>query len=113
MSIHSITTLQLHGSYSLLIIVCCTWQSLSTVHPLYNNIVNSSPFTFVSCMYTVKKCYRISRPLPGCHLPNSPWPGIIKLFPTRESLVIDISAGDGKIINLFYSASLYAITVKT
>jgi hypothetical protein len=36
---------------------------------------------------------------PGCHQPNSPWPGIIKLFPTRESLVNDIPAGDGKIAN--------------
>ncbi len=31
------------------------------------------------------------------------FPGIIKLFPTRESLVSDIPAGDGKIVNLFYS----------
>jgi hypothetical protein len=29
------------------------------------------------------------------------WPGIIKLFPTRESLVGYIPAGDGKIANLF------------
>jgi hypothetical protein len=35
--------------------------------------------------------------LPG----NSPWPGIIKLFPARESLVSDIPAGDGKMANLF------------
>jgi hypothetical protein len=34
---------------------------------------------------------------------KSPWPGRIKLFPTRESLVVDIPAGDGKIIMLFYS----------
>jgi hypothetical protein len=27
---------------------------------------------------TVKKGYRFSRPQPGCHQPNSPWPGIIK-----------------------------------
>jgi hypothetical protein len=27
--------------------------------------------------YTVKKGFRFSRPQPGCHLPNSPWPGII------------------------------------
>jgi hypothetical protein len=39
----------------------------------------------------------------GCHKPNSPWPGKIKLFPARESLVSDIPAGDGKICNLFYS----------
>jgi hypothetical protein len=39
----------------------------------------------------------------GMHLPNFPWPGIINLFPSRESLVCDIPAGDGKIIALFYS----------
>jgi hypothetical protein len=35
--------------------------------------------------------------------PSSPWPGIIKLFLARESLVSDIPAGDGKIAELFYS----------
>ncbi len=35
--------------------------------------------------------------------PNSPWPGLIKLFPQRETLVSDIPAGDGKTANLFYS----------
>jgi|688.fasta_scaffold617616_1 hypothetical protein len=36
-----------------------------------------------------------------------PWPGIIKLFPARESLVSEmkIPAGDGKMANLFYSVS--------
>jgi hypothetical protein len=53
--------------------------------------------------YTVKKGLRFSRPQPGCHFPNSPWPGIIKLFLARESLVSEIPAGDGKIANLFYS----------
>jgi hypothetical protein len=37
-----------------------------------------------------KKGYCFSHPQPGCHEPNSPWPGIIKLFPARESLVSDI-----------------------
>jgi hypothetical protein len=32
-----------------------------------------------------KKGCRFYRPQTGCHLPNSPWPGIIKLFPARES----------------------------
>jgi hypothetical protein len=32
---------------------------------------------------------------------DEPWPGIIKLFPTRENLVSDIPAGDGKMANLF------------
>ncbi len=54
--------------------------------------------------YTVK-VDPFCRPQPGCHLPNSPWPGIIKLFPVRESLVSDIPAGDGKNDNLFYSVS--------
>jgi hypothetical protein len=34
---------------------------------------------------------------------NFLWPGIIKLFPARESLVGDIPAGDGKIDYLFNS----------
>ncbi len=53
--------------------------------------------------YIVKKGYRFSRPQPGCHQPNSPLPGIIKLFTASESLVSDIPAGDGKKYNLFYS----------
>ncbi len=52
-------------------------------------------------MHTVKKGYRFFRPQSGCHLPNFPWPGIIKYFPARESLVSDIPAGDGKTANLF------------
>ncbi len=39
-------------------------------------------------MYTVKKGLSFSRP---------------QLFPAKESLVGDIPAGDGKIVNLFYS----------
>jgi len=31
--------------------------------------------------YTVIKGLAISRPQPGCHLPNSPWPGIIYTIP--------------------------------
>ncbi len=47
--------------------------------------------------HTVKKVYRISRPPPGCHLPNS----------ARESLVSDIPAGDGKIASLFLQCSRF------
>jgi hypothetical protein len=84
--------------------------------------------TFLYC-YTVKKGYRFSR---RWHLPNSPWWGIIytvkkvrefpvpsrdvttklslgrnndvitELFLPRGSLVSDIPAGDGKLVNLFY-----------
>ncbi len=57
-------------------------------------------------VYSVKKVSRFFHPQPGCHLPNSPWPGIMKLFPARESLASDIPAGDGKIAYLFYSVSL-------
>ncbi len=32
----------------------------------------------------LKKVFGFSRPQRGCHLPNSPWPGILKLFPVRE-----------------------------
>ncbi len=53
--------------------------------------------------YTVTKGLPFSRPQPGCHLPNSPCPGIIKLFPARESLVSDIPAGQGKRLTFFYS----------
>jgi hypothetical protein len=52
---------------------------------------------------TVKKGLPFSRPQPGCHLPNSPWTGIIYLFPSRESFVSDIPAGDGKIVHLFFT----------
>jgi hypothetical protein len=42
-------------------------------------------------IYTVKKGLPFSRPQPGCHKPNSPWPGIIYLFPARESLVSSLT----------------------
>jgi len=31
--------------------------------------------------YTVNKGLAISRPQPGCHYPNSPWPGLIDPIP--------------------------------
>jgi hypothetical protein len=55
----------------------------------------------ISSSYTVKKDYRFSRPKPGYHQSNYRWPGIIQIFPARESLVSDVSAGDGKTANLF------------
>jgi hypothetical protein len=42
---------------------------------------------------------------------NSPWPGIIKFFPARESLVSDIPAGDGKIADLFLQLSVYTLYI--
>ncbi len=52
-------------------------------------------------LYTVKKSLRFSSPQSWCQLPNSSWPGRIKLFPARESLVSDIPAGEKKIAYLF------------
>jgi hypothetical protein len=52
-------------------------------------------------LYTVKKVTDF--PFPSRNVtyqPNSPWPGIIQIFPARESLVIDIPAGDREIANL-------------
>ncbi len=51
--------------------------------------------------HTVKKGYRFPRPQAGMSLTKIPWPGIIKLFPARESLVSDIPAEDGKKITFF------------
>ncbi len=58
--------------------------------------------------HTVKKVIVFPHPQPGCHWPNSPWPGIIKLIPARESLVSDIPTGDGKNDNLFFQCILTA-----
>ncbi len=57
------------------------------------------------CVYNMhcNKSQRFSRPQPGCHLPNSPRPGNIILFPAGESLVSDIPAGDGKTANIFFT----------
>jgi hypothetical protein len=56
----------------------------------------------ITQVYTEKKRWRHSRPQPGCHLPNSSWEGIIKLFPPSESLVSDIPAGGRNVANLFF-----------
>jgi hypothetical protein len=65
--------------------------------------------------YTVNKGYSFFHLQPGCHLPNSPWPGIIKLFPASGNLVSDTS-GDGKTTNLFFTVyaqiTLYMIGEK-
>ncbi len=59
---------------------------------------------------TVNFFYKFSRSQPGCHLPNSPWPGKFLLFPARESLVSDIPPGDGKIENLFLQCIILCVT---
>jgi hypothetical protein len=47
-------------------------------------------------IYTVKKVGRFPVPRRDVNKPNSPWPGIMKIFPSIESLVSDIPAGKGK-----------------
>jgi hypothetical protein len=51
-------------------------------------------------VHTVKKV--MDFPVPSRKVTNqTPWPGIIKLFPSRESVVSDFPAGDEKIYNFF------------
>jgi hypothetical protein len=57
--------------------------------------------------YTVKKASDFLLSHPGCQSPNSPWPGIIKLFPARERLVSDIPDRNGKIVNPFLKFTQY------
>jgi hypothetical protein len=55
-------------------------------------------------LYTVKKGSQVSRPQLGCHyqtLLGGNNDVITELFLPRGSLVSDIPAGDGKLVNLF------------
>jgi hypothetical protein len=65
-------------------------------------------------LYTVKKRFA-SFPSPaGMSLPNSPWAGndvITELFLPRGSLVSDIPAGDGKLVNLFLRCTGYRFRI--
>jgi hypothetical protein len=59
--------------------------------------------------FTVKKAFRYSHPQnAGISLTKLSLGSnnlyMTSLFPPRESLVSDIPAGDGKIVNLFYRA---------
>jgi|688.fasta_scaffold2500220_1 hypothetical protein len=90
------------------IVACMALQGIGgewELLPAKTGVVNIQNNIFIPSLspslYTVKKVNVPSRP--GCHLLNSPWVGIIKFFPARESLVSDTPAGDGKIANLFYS----------
>jgi len=72
------------------------------------NIVQSVNvnWTISSPTYTVKKVFRF--PVPSRVVTDQTLPGQEKnnYFPSRESLVSDIPAGDGKIFNLFFSVGL-------
>jgi hypothetical protein len=80
--------------------------STITLIPLYWLTGDTS---LLNSRYTVKK--KVSHFLVPSHKPNSPWRGIIYSFLARESLVSDITAGDGKIGNLFYSVGVHGNVV--
>ncbi len=54
-------------------------------------------------VYTVKKSLTFSCPQPGCHLPNSPWSGIIKIFPRQVVWYVTSWLRTEKPQNFFYS----------
>jgi hypothetical protein len=62
-----------------------------------NSLICNKNKSFLHC----KKDRDFFHPSQGVTLKNSPWPGIIKLFPPREILVSDIPTGDGKIASFF------------
>ncbi len=57
----------------------------------------------VGTLYTVKEVSDFLVPGRDVTKKTLPGPGIIELFLARESLVIDIPAGDGKTANLFFT----------
>ncbi len=66
------------------IVVIGTWQR--DIFPTFfgfseDILLSHSSYTrqkqYGELSYTVKKGYSFSHPQPGCHQPNSPWPGII------------------------------------
>ncbi len=71
-------------------------SSPDSAHTLAHRVYHITEWRWYKC--TLKKDWPFSCPHPRCL-----WPGKIKLFPSRESLVNDIPAGDGKTANLFYS----------
>ncbi len=73
------------------------WQLLVNIFPRKHSLIQYF-WHLQICSRT--KLYRLAT-FPWYHLPNSPWAGIAKLFPPRESLVSDIPAGDGNVANLF------------
>jgi hypothetical protein len=56
------------------------------------------PFLLFSVGLSLRTLYQkvIDFPDPSRDATTSPWPGMIKLFPAKESLVSDIPARDGK-----------------
>ncbi len=67
--------------------------------------------------YTVKKRFESFPSTAGMSLPNSPLGGnndvITELFLPRVSLVSDIPAGDGKLVNLFLRCRLVSRLLAT
>jgi hypothetical protein len=68
-------------------------------------VLSTGSFNLSHWTYTVKKRLATFPSPAGGHSPNSPWAGIIKLLPPRESLVSDIQAGNGNVASLFLPCS--------
>jgi hypothetical protein len=79
--------------------------------PLNIDLQRSDDYNADNC--TVKKGLRVSRPQPGYHYQTLPVRNndvITELFLPRGSLVSDIPAGDGKLVNLFLRCGFQTIT---
>jgi hypothetical protein len=56
---------------------------------------------FASLWHTVKKGLPFSHPQPGCHKPNSPWPGIIYFSRPVRVWLVTSRLGTGKSLSFF------------
>ncbi len=67
----------------------CAWDSILTTAESKNNDREKTGCVSVAYLHC-KKRLSFSRPLPGCHSPNSPWPRIIWYFrPGRVWLLVE------------------------
>ncbi len=78
------------------------WKSWSRICKL----LRSPGINFKESLLGLLKSLEIRAQL-GCHLPNSQWAEIIKLFPPIESLVSDIPAGDRNVATFFTETYCY------
>ncbi len=74
-------------------------KSISTELKNLNDKIDRRNLPMLFHMYHGLHCKKTLLIFPSpAGKPNSLWPGIIKLFPARESLDSDIPAGDRKIV---------------
>ncbi len=71
-------------------------------------MTQGAPFRhWLAKVYTVKKGLRFSRPQPGWHLLNSPWPGNTLIIPAQGEFGQWHPAGGGKSASLFLSVPIF------